>query len=167
MNIVIAPIAESHASGFRACLDIVAREKRYLAQIEAPPLERVEAFVRDSVANDYVQFTALDVERGDFVVGWADIFVAWPHAMSHRGTLGMGILPEYRGRGVGRRLLETCISKAWSKGITRIELEVRADNTRAIKLYEKFGFIQEALKSRAMRFDGVYYDAIQMSLLKQ
>jgi hypothetical protein len=37
MNIVIAPIAESHASGFRACLDIVAREKRYLAQIEAPP----------------------------------------------------------------------------------------------------------------------------------
>jgi hypothetical protein len=97
MNIVIAPMTESHASGFRACLDIVAREKKYLAQIEAPPLERVEAFVRDSLASGYVQFVALDLGRGDFVVGWADILAAWPHAMSHRGSLGMGILPEYRG----------------------------------------------------------------------
>ena len=59
-----------------------------------------------------------------------------------------------------------CIGKAWSKSITRIELEVRADNERAIRLYGALGFEQEAVKRQAMRFDGVYFDALLMSLLK-
>lgn len=164
MNITIAPIATSHVRGFHACLDTVAREKKYLAQIEAHPLESIEAFIQDSVKNDSVQFVALDGER---VVGWADIFPAWASAVSHCGNLGMGVLPEYRGRGVGCQLLEASIAKAWKKGITRIELEVRADNERAIRLYEKFGFVHEARKRQAMRFDGVYYDTIQMSLVAE
>ncbi len=164
MSVDVVPIAESHAASFRQCLDIVAREKKYLAQIEAPPLERIEGFVRDSVANDSAQFVAV---IGGRVVGWADIFPPWPHAISHCGGLGMGVLPEFRGQGIGNRLLESCISKAWSKGITRIELEVRADNANAIKLYERFGFVREAVKRRAMRFDGVYYDSIQMSLIRE
>ncbi len=164
MNITIAPIATSHCRGFHACLDTVAREKKYLAQIEALPLHRIEGFVQDSVANDSVQFVALDGER---VIGWADIFPAWASAVSHRGSLGMGVLPEYRGQGIGRQLLEASIAKAWKKGITRIELEVRADNEHAIKLYEKVGFVHEARKHQAMRFDGVYYDAIQMCLIAE
>lgn len=160
--IEIVPVAEHHAEGFRACLDIVARERRYLAQIEAPPLERVEMFVRENVAKDAAQFVAVD---GGRVVGWADVLPAWAHAVAHVGSLGMGVLPAYRGRGIGRRLLEACIAKAWAQGITRIELEVRADNERAIGLYRSLDFVQEAVKRRAMRFDGVYFDALLMSLL--
>ncbi len=78
----------------------------------------------------------------------------------------MGVLPEYRGKGIGRQLLQACISKARTKGITRIELEVRADNERAIALYKALGFEIEAVKRNAMRFDGVYFDALQMSLLQ-
>ena len=63
-------------------------------------------------------------------------------------------------------MLEACIAKAWAKGLTRIELEVRADNERAIGLYRAHGFEQEAVKRRAMRFDGVDHDALLMSLLK-
>lgn len=159
----IVPVAEEHARSYRACLDSVAREKRYLAQFEALPLERIERFVRENVAKDAIQFMAVD---GGRVVGWADIFPSWAHAVAHCGSLGMGVLEEYRGQGIGRRLLEACISKAWSKGITRIELEVRADNERAIGLYESLGFTREALKRQAMRFDGVYFDALLMSLLK-
>ena len=160
--IEIVPVAERHAEGFRACLDAVARERRYLAQVEAPPLERIEAFVHESVAKDAAQFMAVD---GDRVVGWADVFPAWAHAVAHVGSLGMGVLPAYRGRGVGRRLVEACIAKAWAQGITRIELEVRADNEPAIGLYRSLGFEQEVVKRRAMRFDGVYFDALLMSLL--
>jgi ribosomal protein S18 acetylase RimI-like enzyme len=158
----IVPVAADHAASYRECLDVVAREKRYLAQIEALPLDRIEGFVRESVANDAVQFMA--VKEGQ-VVGWADIVPAWAAAVSHCGSLGMGVLPTYRGQGVGRRLLEACIAKAWLKGLTRIELEVRSDNARAIALYKSVGFEPEALKHRAMRFDGVYFDALQMRLL--
>lgn len=159
----IVPVAEHHAASYRQCLDVVAREKRYLAQIEALPLERIEGFLRDSVANDAVQFMAVDHGQ---VVGWADIFPSWAHAVAHCGSLGMGVLPEYRGKGIGRQLLQACISKAATKGITRIELEVRADNERAIALYKALGFEIEAVKRNAMRFDGVYFDALQMCLLQ-
>jgi len=162
MNINIAPISESHAAGFHACLDAVAREKRYLAQYEAPPLERVSAFVRESVASDVSQFVALD---GSAVVGWCDIFPHWAHAVRHCGTLGIGVLPAYRGKGIGGRLLAACISKAKMNGITRITLEVRADNQPAIKLYERAGFEREAVKRKALLFDGKYYDALQMCLI--
>ena len=162
MTLVIAPIATSHAASFHECLDTVAREKRYLAQIEAPPPEKVEAFVRESVAKDAVQFVALDGAR---VVAWADIFPAWPHAIAHCGSVGMGVLPDYRRRGLGEALLRACIAKAKVKGITRIELEARADNLPAIRLYEKLGFVHEAVKRNAMRFDGVYFDSVLMSLL--
>jgi ribosomal protein S18 acetylase RimI-like enzyme len=77
----------------------------------------------------------------------------------------MGILPAYRRQGIGEALLRACIAKAKVKGITRIELEARADNVPAIRLYEKLGFVHETLKRNAMRFDGVYFDSVQMSLL--
>lgn len=162
MGISIVPIAQLHAPGFRACLDAVAREKKYLAQVEALPLERMQEFVRDSVAADAAQFVALD---GDVVVGWCDIFPDWACAVQHCGTLGMGVLAAYRGQGIGERLLAACIAKARANGITRIELAARADNGRAIALYERMGFVHEARKRNAMKFDGVYHDAAQMSLI--
>ncbi len=161
-KVAVVPIALEHAAGFHACLDAVAKEKRYLAQTQALALERIEGFVRDSVANDAVQFVALD---GGAVVGWADIFPAWAEAVKHCGALGMGVLPSYRAQGVGEHLLRACLLKAKAKGITRVELEARADNERAIKLYERVGFQHEAVKRNAMRFDAVYYDSVQMSIL--
>jgi ribosomal protein S18 acetylase RimI-like enzyme len=77
----------------------------------------------------------------------------------------MGLLPEARGQRVGERLLRACLDKARAKGLTRIELHVRADNSRAIALYRRLGFAPEAVLARGMRFDGVYYDGLQMSLL--
>lgn len=162
MPIAIEPIALRHVAGFRSCLDTVARERRYLAQTEAPPPERVEAFVRENIASDAVQFVALD---GATVVGWADILSHWASAFAHRGTLGIGVLPAYRGRGIARQLLLACLAKARATGLTRIELEVRADNTRAIRLYRAVGFVEECRKRKAMRFDGVYFDALLMSLV--
>ena len=100
--LLITPVQERYAASYRECLDVVARERRYLAQFEALALERIEGFVKDSVANDAIQFFALDGER---VVGWADIFPNWAHAISHCGSLGMGVHPAYRGHGLGGRRL--------------------------------------------------------------
>jgi ribosomal protein S18 acetylase RimI-like enzyme len=162
MSIQVVPIADAHIESFRACLDSVAREKKYVAQIEAMPLEQVSVFVKGSIANDVAQFVATE---GALVVGWCDIFPSWAHAVQHCGTLGMGVLSAYRGRGIGKQLLTACLAKARSKGITRVELEARADNVVAIQLYQKLGFTHEATKRNAMRFDGRYYDSVQMSLI--
>jgi hypothetical protein len=92
------PITKALAAGLRDCLDSVAREKRHLAQAGAPPLERMQQFVADGLEKDAVQFVAVDGER---VVGWADILREWAHAVAQRGQVGMGVHPDYGGRGPG------------------------------------------------------------------
>ena len=98
--------------------------------------------------------------------GWADIVPQWAYALSC-GSLGMGVHPDYRRQGLGRRLLAACIEQAWARGLTRIELEARADNRAAIARYERLGFRIEAVKSHAMRFDDQVFDAEQMRLLRE
>jgi RimJ/RimL family protein N-acetyltransferase len=163
MTIEIRSIQLGDTAAYRECLDSVAREKRYLAQVEALPLEQIEEFVRESVVSDAVQFVAVEGHR---IVGWADIFPHWAPVLAHCGTLGMGVHAEYRGRGIGFGLLGACLEKAPSKGITRVELRTRADNVRAIQLYERMGFVHEGRLRNAMRFDGIYYEALQMSLVR-
>ena len=156
------PIAEAHALSFRECLDVVARERQFLALYEAPPPAQVLRFVTENLANDNPQFVALE---GDRVVGWADVVRGWAPAIAHVGTLGMGVLPGYRGRGIGESLLRACLAQARTRGITRVELSARADNARAISLYERVGFVREGVKRGAMRYEGVDYDCVMMGLM--
>jgi RimJ/RimL family protein N-acetyltransferase len=77
----------------------------------------------------------------------------------------MGLVPEYRGRGIGARLLERTLKQALSTGFVRIELSVRADNLRAARLYEKVGFVREGVLRDAVLVDGEFHDAIAMALI--
>lgn len=163
MTCDIRPIAEEHIAGFHAALDYVAREKKYLAFLEAPPLDKATAFIRNNIAEDHPQFVAL---AGGRVVGWCDVIPAKDRPIhAHTGVLGIGILPEHRGKGVGRALMTATIAKARAKGLTRIELTVREKNTNAIALYKKLGFESEGLKKNAVRIDGVYENIVLMALL--
>lgn len=77
----------------------------------------------------------------------------------------MGILPAYRGKGLGRRLIETTLKAAREAGFARVELDVYEDNARAIALYDKVGFAREGIVRRAAHIDGRFIDAISMALL--
>ena len=155
-------MARAHAPAFRRVVGSVAREGRYLAMLRAFPLPQVKAFIADSVRKGRPHFVAL---AGKKVVGWCDI-VEKPRALlAHSGVLGMGLLPPYRGRGIGAALMERALADAKAKGFTRIELTVRADNERAKRLYEKFGFAVEGLCRRHMRVRGKYYDSYLMAVL--
>ena len=67
--IVVRQIREEDAPAFREVLDAVCRERRYLAQLEAPQLERVQIFVSSKVKADYAQFVA---EEDQKIVGLCD-----------------------------------------------------------------------------------------------
>src|SRR5687767_8926123 len=132
MSAAIVPMLPRHVRGFHEALDSVARERRYLAMVEAPPLAAARRFIRNGIAAGSVQFVAL-VESA--VVGWCDIArLAWV-TQRHGGTLGMGLVAAHRGRGLGRALLEATLARADAVGITRVELRVRTDNEPAIGLY--------------------------------
>jgi RimJ/RimL family protein N-acetyltransferase len=162
MDASIVPIAAEHIESFHRALDTVARERKYLVLLEAPPLPQLREFILDIIRNGDPQFVAL--AEGE-VVGWCDIRRHFFPALAHRGTLGMGIIPAYRGRGLGSRLIRTTIEQAQRAGFVRIECDVRADNARAIALYEKVGFVREGTVRDAMFVDGKYVDAITMAMV--
>lgn len=161
-DVRIVPIAEAHIASFRAAVDSVAREKRYLLFLEAPPLEECAAFVKENIRKGRVQLVALAGER---VVGWCDILPIPRHAAAHVGVVGLGVLKDSRRRGIGPALLRAALENARSSGLTRIELDVREDNATALALYERLGFQREGVKRNAVRVDGKYGNVICMALL--
>lgn len=158
--ITIRPIRESDAACFHATLDAVAREKRYLATLVAPPVDRVTEFVADNVKNGYAQFVAdLDGE----VVGWCDA-IPEDGGRAHIACLGMGVLREHRGQGIGKRLLQATIDAIRQSGLEKIELSVYSSNEAAIALYRSLGFVEEGLKKRGRLVEGIYDDVLIMAL---
>jgi ribosomal protein S18 acetylase RimI-like enzyme len=78
------------------------------------------------------------------------------------GVLGIGILPAYRDRGIGTALMTRTLEAARRRKMRKIELEVLADNKRAIALYRKLGFVREGRKLKAARLGGRYRDMVLM-----
>lgn len=84
----------------------------------------------------------------------------------HSVVLGITVAKEWRGRGIGRRLIESAISWARDTGIvSRIELHVFARNEPAIHLYESCGFELEGRRRNAVIRDGESIDDLVMSIL--
>lgn len=162
VNTTIRPIRESDIEDFWSILDAVASEKKYLAMVKAPPPARVRDFVLENIRGNHVQYVA---EVGGQLVGWADVFRGERDSTRHTGRVGMGIIDGYRGRGIGRRMLEAVIEHCWRVGLLRIELEVFVDNAPAIALYEKLGFRYEGRLRKARLIDGEYRDVFHMALL--
>ena len=162
MSWQVVPIERRHIAGFREVLDGVARERRYLAFLEAPPVARMRRFVLDGLRAGIPQFVAVDGER---VVGWCDVVPKAQETVRHSGTLGMGVAVSHRGIGVGAALLRATLDGAFARGLTRIELVVRADNEPAIGLYRGHGFELEGRLRRYVVVDGVAHDALQMARL--
>lgn len=147
---------------FWQCLDLVARERRFLVMVQAPPLSEARAFLEEARSNGMIQFVAIKESR---VIGWCDVTPSRWEGFRHSGTLGMGVLAEFRGHGIGKRLLRNTVEAAKDTGLRRIELEVFGSNRVAIALYRRHGFIQEGVKPQARVLDGVVDDVICMGLV--
>lgn len=58
----------------------------------------------------------------------------------------IAVISDYRGRGLGDRILYGLIEKARELDLARLTLEVRVSNLPAQKLYEKYGFVSHGIR---------------------
>lgn len=89
------------------------------------------------------------------------------HRRSHTGGLGMAVHDDFAGRGVGSALMTAVVDLAerwWN--IRRLELNVYADNHRAIALYERFGFEREGVHRAYAWRNGAYVDSLSMARVR-
>ena len=159
MTVQITYPSARYFPSFHGALGAVAREQEYIEMIEPPPLDKVSQFQADLIAKNGPVYYAVDGER---VVGWCDVFPFKNPRLAHRGGLGMGLLPDYRGKGLGSQLLKAVLAHAARSGLEKVELNVYTTNLPAIALYEKFGFEREGLIRKYRKLGERYFDCIAM-----
>ena len=100
------------------------------------------------------------------IVGSAGIAaVGSRRKVAHRARFGVSILKEYWGMGIGRVLMESCIDCARRAGYAQLELEVVADNERALSLYRRAGFEEYGRNPRGYHSTSVgYQELVHMRL---
>lgn len=162
-TVIIIPITETYTENYRQAVGEVAREGNFLTMLDAFPKDTTEAFVKENIAASNPHLIALHDGR---VVGWCDITPKSERPVhSHCGTMGMGLLKPYRGKGLGKKLLTQALEAAKKKGWSRIELTVRATNHPARALYEKMGFVLEGTLRKEWHTAGMFYDTHIMAKL--
>jgi RimJ/RimL family protein N-acetyltransferase len=85
---------------------------------------------------------------------------------AHHAELGLSILKDYWGQGLGRKLMELLIEWGRARGLRKMYLKTFDGNDRAISLYDSLGFMTEArLKDDFLKNGGTYGDTIIMSMV--
>lgn len=146
--------------GIAEAFALVAEEDLIATEPPVDVAERAERF-RGRIEDDGPGAWWVMEEDGE-ILGGASV----GESVSGVLSLGMSLVPEARGRGGGRALLDAVIDHARSVGAHKVELEVWPDNVRAIGLYESAGFEVEGLKrNHYRRRDGSLRSALVMGLL--
>lgn len=151
---------DKYIPSFHSALAQVAAEKIYLEMVDAPEYEKTETFQKKLIAQNNPVYYAV---VGDQVVGWIDISRPENERLKHRGFLGMGILAEVRGQGIGSKLMAKALEHAQKIGLEKVELSVYTSNPAAVALYKKFGFIEEGFVKKYRKLGDQYFDCLNMA----
>ena len=76
----------------------------------------------------------------------------------------IAVRESYRGKGIGKKLVNALVKKLYARGVRRIFLEVRVSNAAAMALYLRCGFVGVAVRPR---YYGDGEDALVMKKEKQ
>lgn len=141
------PTVEIHsadlASG-RDAADLIAVLDSYAADPmgAGKPLPAATKAELVSALRSFPGASVLLARMGTEPVGVAVCFTGFStfRARALTNVHDLAVLPGWRGRGIGRRLLAAVEDLARARGHCKITLEVREDNPAAMALYRRLGF---------------------------
>jgi ribosomal protein S18 acetylase RimI-like enzyme len=84
--------------------------------------------------------------------------------LRHIGEISLSVSRAYWGKSIGLQLMLDAIEWAKKKNISKLQLQVRCDNDRAIRLYQKLGFSIDGKIHRALKIGSLYFDEHLMGL---
>lgn len=161
MNVNIRPVREIDAPA----LTEIRRQPTVTEFNNTLPSDRGER-ERQNLASLGPDDHLLVAELDGRVVGFA-LMTVHRGRQRHVGNLSLNVHHAYQNRGIGRRLLAALLELADDYlGLTRVQLEVWADNARAIHLYESLGFELEGRRRKAVLRRGEYVDVLIFGRLR-
>lgn len=157
----VRPAAEADLDPVVDLFEAVAAEGRWLGS-EAP-LDRPAQRARraEALADERRALFVAEADDGR-LVGEIGLSLA-PYGVA---DLGMAVADGWRGRGVGRALLDAGVDWARAAGAHKVALQVWPHNAAGRALYARVGFVEEGrLRRHYPRRDGSLWDAIVMGLV--
>lgn len=129
-----------------------------------PAVEQERAWIRSfQTSNNSLLLLAFN---GDDLIGNIDLTGSPRQKLSHTAVVGMGMLREWRGLGLGTALLQEAI--AWARHNPHLELlwlQVYHNNEAGLALYRKCGFTEQGRQPAFIKLsDGRYADNVLMGL---
>ena len=164
LNYVIRSASETDAGELSQVRLQIDGETEYLDR------EKGEAFIDEDGFRHLIHSDSrkdrnlfLTAEADGKIVGFSRCEGSSLRRQTHKVEFGICILQAYWGYGIGRNLLNKTIEWADASQIKKITLKVLETNSKAIALYEKFGFQTEGiLRNDKLLADGKYYNTIVM-----
>ncbi len=112
------------------------------------PIEKEELFLNNILNSENDLMIACEINGK--IIGNCNLNRYSNIRMKHRAEIGIAICKYYWGIGIGKFMFEELIRIAKEQDIKQLELEVIKDNERAVKLYEKFGFVKVGEKPNSL-----------------
>ncbi len=163
-NILIRLLHQHDAASLCRYMNALSRERTFIRfQGEQFTLEEEAAYITGQLQrmeqNQTIHLVALCEGT---VVGVAEVS-GKDLVEKHVGVLGISVAQPYRGEGIGALLLETVLKAAAQLPHLRlIVLEVFSDNTLAIDMYRKFGFVEYGRLPEGILHNQAYFDTVYM-----
>jgi ribosomal protein S18 acetylase RimI-like enzyme len=152
----------SDAQALSAVWEIVCGERVYTA-VNRPFTAQQE---RDYLASLSVREGIFVAEVDGRIAGFQslDLRAKYTDSFDHVGVIGTIVLPQWRRKGIGRRLAQHTLAYARAHGYEKVVIYVRAGNTGAQAFYRSLGFVRRGVLERQVRIDGRYEDEVFMEL---
>ncbi len=81
---------------------------------------------------------------------------------SHILLIGLHMIQEYRGKGIGSKMLSFAVDWATKRGFKKLEADIFTTNRRSLHLFERAGFVEEGTRQKRIRIGKQYIDEVLM-----
>ena len=159
-GIEIRPARPKDAASFHEMWSAVTAEGTVRSREPAQSARSYKTLFRDSWNTRGAWIVAAEPER---IVGLISLTREEHEAVQHVASLGISVDASWRGRGVGTALMAAGLGWAREFGIAKLILGVYPDNAPAIRLYRRFGFVDEGRLVNQSRKQYGYQDEVMMA----
>jgi len=158
----VRPARQKDLTGIVGAMrQVVERGTYIVAETVAQELDHQEALLRHNEIESRMFFVAT---VNDEVVGWVHINAPELAKLHHTAELTVGVVDEYRGRGLGSHLLSRGLEWAGKNGYEKVYQSVPATNDAAVEFLETHGWETEAVREDHYKIDGEYVDEMMLAV---